>query len=274
MRTRYVAAISAACAIRMTGMIVATGLAATDHAAAAGTSYDILGVALGMSPDQVRQVISAKGPEWKFQTIKYPSGNTDTIIAAHPNLMSPMEEKIIVWFTGIDQKVEYVGRQVVFPPDKQPALTTLEQSLIAKYGPVSASQFDRNPKSFQNPKFYWAYDPSGIQLKGPGVFAATGCLNPYGRPVGGYIPTIQSGRIFSAPNLVYPQLQERCGVGVSVEVGRNPDNLDVVAGIAEELMDQHARFLDLKNMQAQTRQREEEERQKQLEGAKKTAAPL
>lgn len=274
MKANYEATISAACAMKITGIVVAAALVAADHVAEAATSYDILGITLGMSPEQVRQAISAKGADWKFDQIKSPSGGTDTITAARPDLRSPMNERIVVWFTGTDQQTWFVGRQIVFAEDQEPLVATVQQSVMEKYGAFSASQYENDlHDGIPGPRFFWSFDASGKLMKGPGLIAPNGCSSPYGQSVGGYEP-IRPDAVISSDLKSPARIQPQCGVGVAVAINRDLRNKDLVSGLTAQIMDQHARFIDLKTMQERTSQRDQDERKKALEKAKNRAAPL
>ena len=138
--------------------------------------YEIVGISLGMTPQQVHQTIASKGSDWTFKEINSASGKIDTLIAARPTQRAPMVERIVVMFNEGNQDSWYVGRDIAFNVDVAPTVENLKKSLGEKYGPISwTNSNDQFAKL--NPKLVWSFDPSGTQIKEADYYGLSGCVN-------------------------------------------------------------------------------------------------
>src|ERR1700719_3570476 len=75
--------------------------------------HEVVGVAIGMNPDEARKAILATGSGWVIDVAKTPAGKMDSLTATK-TVNRVMVESILVWFNAEANTAWYVGRQVTF----------------------------------------------------------------------------------------------------------------------------------------------------------------
>ena len=88
---------------------------------------DILGLRIGVSPEEARQSLQRINPKFKITEGRDQARNALHMLAAVPG------ETIVLEFTETQPRAFFIGRSVVFQPGQRPTKEALKNDLIAKY---------------------------------------------------------------------------------------------------------------------------------------------
>ena len=128
--------------IGMVGIIAACGERAATAPSQAGKTggaavADIVGLHIGMSPEEVRLALPKINPAFKVAEAKQNGWNALIVSATTPS------ELIVVKFTETEPKAWFIGRSVAFQTDQMPPIKDLSKDLVSKYGKPSVSEADQ-----------------------------------------------------------------------------------------------------------------------------------
>lgn len=99
----------------------------------ARSAEDIVGLTIGMTPEEVRLVLPKINPKFKIRESRDQGWNALVIEAEEPL------EKLVLKFTESNPKAWFIGRTVAIPQGKRPTRADVSKELIAKYGKPSIS---------------------------------------------------------------------------------------------------------------------------------------
>jgi hypothetical protein len=154
--------------------LLAANVVGADSFSDQAAKLDIVGVHLGMSPDQVKNVLSQyrKDMAWLESKDKLEEDSfrviTSAVWNAWGNPAKGAQENVGVVFSvgSGDPRVVAVNRSVGWNPQSQPPLVeTVANSLIGKFGKPS----DQSPDDPNRQTYFWGWDKAGRQISKPGL---------------------------------------------------------------------------------------------------------
>jgi len=170
-------------------VLFSVGVAVTAASAAQQPAYDVAGVKLGMSADQVRSVLLAAHPGVKFQETKHPPFPNVPQQVAIIKAVSPDLGGIEVQFGVGTGKAYRVERTVVYGQANQPRLEAVQKSIADKYG---------KPEKFDGMNYRWTYDVSGK------------------------LTNARECRSLLQQNFLPHQVHQQCGIALAISVQSDP----------------------------------------------------
>lgn len=98
-----------------------------------GGAQDIAGLKIGMSPDEVRQILPQINPKF---TIKELRGGYWSTLFMSAGVQAPdgSAEAVVVQFTETQPQAFFIGRSISYPKGSRPTKDDLQKELLAKYG--------------------------------------------------------------------------------------------------------------------------------------------
>jgi len=138
------------------------GGAAAVPVGAGPTTEDIVGLRIGMTPEEVRRQLQGLNPNFKIAESLDQSRNARFMSAGVPG------EVIVLEFTETQPRAFFIGRSIGFPPGQRPTKENLNKDLIAKYGRPSSEDTGRPwgdafSWSRSSPKPNQATNPYGLR---------------------------------------------------------------------------------------------------------------
>lgn len=125
MKSTYVAA--SVSVVLMTYTMAGTAIAADD----------IVGLKIGVVPDEARQLLLRVNPKFKIAESREGSWQA-LVINANSD-----DERIVMKFTSTQPRAFFIGRSVAFAPGQRPTKEELRKSLASKYGNPTSSEVGR-----------------------------------------------------------------------------------------------------------------------------------
>jgi len=260
-----------------------TGLAAATAAQAASVpaGFDILGMKLGMSIEEIQAAIKAHDPTLEIiiteGTMGLLNSGNDTMLvgdkfvhflqANRNRATDPILEFISVAFTVTEpRRAFYIGRSTKFPPEQQPLTDKTVQQLREKYG-TESSLLGSGANSYVR-ILDWVFDKAGKQLvpkNGKQLFLT---------PDHACAQSISYGRSFLIGGLVAPgSYSPECGADlrVKLELSTNPN---LLSALFEQLTGDSIAVDDIQKLMAEAKAAKEQQRQQQEQKASGVKAPL
>lgn len=133
--------------------------AATGVAHAQLKNPDIVGLKIGMTPDEVRAVLKKHAPEMDVKETSswQPSPGVPASLAVLTGCLEPQRagcrETINVTFTQFSKRAYHIYRNNYFPEKAQPLWADVRNAVIEKYGEPHAGSLRDQPR--------WGFDTSG-----------------------------------------------------------------------------------------------------------------
>jgi hypothetical protein len=222
--------------------VSALGLATESQA----LSADLVGIKLGMNPDQARHAIQTMGAGWSFGVTNAANGKIDSISATRQaKSWTAMAELVLVQFNASTGAAWYVGHDIVYEEGQRPLYSALIHGYLQKYGTPSYIVPRPNvpgDKDYE-PEILWSDDASGQSLKSTRMHS-TRCIGDEGRSVPG--DTVGGSFPFGARPLSYPdQVPDNCGFTGYVSITRDANNRDLAHTLAVWIADMHSRYIEL-----------------------------
>jgi hypothetical protein len=142
-------------------------------------------------------------------------------------LLQDVSEEFIVAFTGLPEaeRAGIIWRRTVFPADKYPTLTSLQEALVAKYGQPHLAANQEGYYSLGHRRgsvtYGWVYDPLQQPIPGADSARRSRCVN-------GPRPTFQKQMSWNSA----------CGLTVRAEIMPAPGNTVLASELNVVVMDQ------------------------------------
>ncbi|HEX3885413.1 MAG TPA: hypothetical protein VHW66_22355 [Stellaceae bacterium] len=242
--------------------------------------FDILGMKLGMSVEEIQAAIKAHNPALDIMMTKIPitevidaqgtrlGVGTFVQFAAQSDLRTPdFPEFIAVAFTTSQPaRAFYIGRKTKFPVGQQPLMDKAVQQLREKYGPESSA-------AFRDTAFNWIFDKAGKQ-------SAPRASNRFDAACEGGPGSVSYGRrLFVTAALASPQSYwPGCGIELAVSltpVFKAPEgNTNLLSELDEHLVGDSIAVDDIQKLIAEAKAGMVQQRHRQEEKASGVKAPL
>lgn len=230
--------------------------------------FDILGMKLGMSVEEIQAAIKAHNPALKITMTKIPITNVNDgtgarlMVSTFVQVASQTDprardfrEFIAVAFTATQPgRAFYIGRKTKFPVGQQPLMDNTVQQLREKYGPETSSAFRGNTA------FNWMFDKAGKRFNaacggGPGAIS-------YG------------SNLFADAGLVTPRIYwPQCGIELAASL-EPQGNTNLLSELVEQLVGDSIAVDDIQKFIAEAKAEQERQRQEQNQKASGVKAPL
>jgi hypothetical protein len=239
-------------------------------------SFDILGMKLGMSVEEIEAAIKAYNPSLPV-LISRPViadkrlGDGNVVVqfvnaGGVPTAAYGMPpERIAVGFTvSQPSRAFYIGRMTRFPPDQRPLIDKTVQQLREKYG--SESRSVNNGIGFE-----WVFDKAGKQIAASMPLFQT-CAHiqiPNLATFLGYYGIGESVGASGSPRFYAPE----CSIAFEVALIRST-NPQVLSDLNEQLVGDSIAVDDIQKLMAKAKAEQERQRQQQEQKASGVKPPL
>jgi len=225
--------------------------------------FDILGMKLGMTVEEIEGVIKAYNPDLNIYMDQIPTdqGLGDGKFVQRVHTLLPYLEQIFVDFTVTQpRKAFYIRRDTTFHPDQQPLMDEMVQQLRGKYGLES-----RNTTLGANfVKLDWGFDKAGEKLSPKDsnhLFPQDACSGPIS-----YGP--------NTPALIGQQgFSPECGTNLAVILNA-PSNSHLLSELHEQLVGGSIAMDEIQKLMAEAKADRERQRQQQEQKASGVKPPL
>lgn len=230
--------------------------------------FDILGMKLGMSVEEIQAAIRAYNPSLTITVSKvalnqrFGVGKFLQFVLAQRQPPGEFPEDIVVGFTVTQPgRAFYIRRHTTFPREQQPLRDNTVQQLREKYGPETASMGAGNSGLID---FGWLFDKANKQEANKGPTTRLGCGEEvsYGQP-----------QFFIAPVLAPGNYSSQCGIELRVNL-QPSTNTNVLLGLLEQLVGDSIAADDIQKLMAEAKAVQEQQRQQQEQKASGVKAPL
>jgi hypothetical protein len=262
-------------AAAIAGLVLATCSVTPAQTSPDPSQFDVVGLKLGMSADEVQATIRAHDPKILIQAFKAKGVDgkisiqvVHAIKRAHPRDYMPSEE-IIVSFTQTQPgKAFAIGRSVYFAKGEQPLKTAVLKQLFDKYG---------SPTESSGVIYNWFFDTSNKPLP---TLTGTAtpqqmvqwekqsvCRNHNGQSIKmeSLLPLDAEGSPISGPLIIPTSFSAECGVNLTASL--SPDitstNPDLIGFLYQVLFDDRIAVADITKVQGVQRAMQEQLQQQQ-----------
>ncbi len=145
-------------------LFFATILIACGQAGTATAAEDIVGLKIGMAPEEARLVLGRIDP--KLNIVESKTGNWKLLTMDARNAT----ERIVLMFTETQPKAWFIGRSIIFEKGKGPTRESMARDIIVKYGTPTKTEEYRTKTLW-----VWATSPPKPNLA-PDSFRLRGCV--------------------------------------------------------------------------------------------------
>lgn len=132
----------------------------------ATSAQDIVGLKIGITPEEARQALLRFNPTFKIVESRDRFWNAMILDAGTPG------ERVVLKFTETQPKAFFIGRSVAFPVGQRPTKEALNKDLVAKYGKPTAAEVGRPWGDY----FTWSTS-TPKQYREPNPYGLTGCAH-------------------------------------------------------------------------------------------------
>lgn len=173
-QTTSLSADAAGTAVARTKQTALASLAAPAQGAAALSRFEVAGVRLGDSPDGARKALRAFAPAARIDDVAE-GGSDGQRVSRVTGVLAESAgraDRVEVWFGPEEGAADFLVRSMSFGEAGRPALATIEQGLLGKYGPAHAAGETADGRK----TIAWVFDPAG----NPAGQAASLCVRNVG----------------------------------------------------------------------------------------------